>query len=337
MTAPTSQPDFPSEPQSQSNHQRRNGRFRIPVADHPQWRAYLAKRRILEAVIAANAWVEREEWAGQDVLVWRTTRRDGSPGATRRRLLKKLTTKDKRQAKLRWQFAGQKTDEPFYYVGTLEDLKREIARAGGKVYIVEGEFDVWSLHRLGIRNVIGIYGISNIPQDIASLFDEIGVTEFVYFADNDKAGEKGGSNLRTLLHKSGWRGEGDYRKFAGPDIPDKGDANDLLCHHFPDMSQARAALDALPKFSPGIKQKPIKTPSTEIDHDQQGWGAVKDEHYDISKATPLIHQLRNRGDDECRASPSSQQSWRKYSGKYHGRKRGRPRRFNQSLENHSAH
>ena len=86
-------------------------------------------------------------------------------GATRRRLLNASSAQTTRkQAKVRWQYAGQKTDEPFYYVGTLEDLRREIARAGGKVYIVEGEFDVWSLHRLGIRNVIGLYGIRQYPQ-----------------------------------------------------------------------------------------------------------------------------------------------------------------------------
>ena len=191
-----------------------NGTPKGSIEDHPQWSAYLAGRHILEAAIAVDAWVEREEWTGRDVLVWREKRRDGSPGATRRRLLKKLTVKDKRQAKLRWQFAGDKTDEPFHYVGTLDDLKREIARAGGVLYIVEGEFDVWSLHRLGIRNVIGIYDISNIPKDIAAILAELGVTRFVYIADNDRAGEIGGSNLRTLLHESGWSGEGEYRRFA---------------------------------------------------------------------------------------------------------------------------
>ena len=69
------------------------------------------------------------------------------------------------------------------------------------LYIVEGEFDVWSLHRLGIRNVIGIYGISNIPKDIAAIFDELGVAGFIYCVDNDKAGDDGASNLRTLLHR----------------------------------------------------------------------------------------------------------------------------------------
>ena len=51
-------------------------------------------------------------------------------GATRRRLLKKLKIKGKRHTKVRWRVAGEKKDESFYYVGTLDDLKREIARAG---------------------------------------------------------------------------------------------------------------------------------------------------------------------------------------------------------------
>ena len=253
-----------------------NGQVKHRLADHPEWSANLADRHILEAAIAADAWVEREEWTGQDVLVWRVKRRDGSPGATRRRLLKKFKVKGKKHTKVRWQFAGQKTDEPFYYVGTLEDLKREIARAGGKVYIVEGEVDVLSLHTMGIRNVIGIYGISNIPKDIAAIFDELAVTKFTYYADNDASGERGASNLRSLLHESDWTGEGEYRKFAGPGIPDKGDANDLLCHHFPDISAARAALDALPKFSPRIQRRPVQRLSSEIDHDQPGWDAVKE-------------------------------------------------------------
>ena len=221
--------------------------------------------------------MEREDWAGQDVLVWHGTRRNGSPGATRRRLPKQVTINGKTQPKVRWQFGGEKTDEPFHYVGALDESKGAIAADGGNLYIVEGEFDVWSLHTLGIRNVIGIYGISNIPKDIDAIFDELAVTKFTYYADNDASGEWGASNLRTLLpHESGWTGEGEYRKFAGPGIPDKGDANDLLCHHFPDISAARAALDALPKFSPRIQRRPVRKLSTEIDHDQQDWDAVKE-------------------------------------------------------------
>ena len=138
------------------------------------------------------------------------------------------------------------------------------------------ETAAWSLHRLGIHNVIGIYGIHNIPKDIAKIFTEIGVASFVYLADNDYAGDIGASNLRTLLHQSSWKGEGEYRKFAGAGIPEKGDANDLLCRHYPDISVARAALEALPRFQPDLKRRPVRKPVTDIDYDQSGWDAVNE-------------------------------------------------------------
>ena len=215
-------------------------------------------------------------WAGQDVLVWPEKRRAGSAGATRLRLLQPIANNGKFPAKDRLQFAGQKTDEPFHYLGSIDDLKQAVADGGGIVYIVEGEVGVWSMHTMGIRHVIGICGITNIPKDIVSLFDSLGVTGFVYCVDNDKAGERGASSLRTILHESGWPGEGEYRKFEGPGIPDKGDANDLLCHLYPDISQARAALDTLSKFSPSIKERSVHKPPTEIDHDQPGWDTVKE-------------------------------------------------------------
>ena len=161
-------------------------------------------------------------------------------------------------------------------MGSIDDLKHAVADGGGIVYIVEGEVGVWSMHTIGIRHVIGIYGISNIPKDIAATFDEFGATKFVYYADNDKAGEQGASTLRTLLHESGWPGEEEYRKFAGPGIPEKGDANNLLCHHYPGLSAARAALDALPRFQPSIKRKPAPIPAVEMADNGDGLDAVKE-------------------------------------------------------------
>ena len=167
-----------------------------------------------------------------------------------------------------------KTDEPFYYIGTLDDLKRAIKAAGARLYIVEGEVDVWSLRALGIHNVIGTYSATSIPKEIDEIFTELGVLSFVYLADNDDAGEIGASNLRTLLHESVWGGAGEYRKVAGPGIPDKGDANDLLCHHYPDISAARAALDALPPFEPNLKRKQTAKPAAATDDSREGWDAV---------------------------------------------------------------
>ena len=53
----------------------------------------VSQRRILEAAIVAEAWLEHEESSRQEVLVWRARRRDGSPGATRRRQLKPVNVK----------------------------------------------------------------------------------------------------------------------------------------------------------------------------------------------------------------------------------------------------
>ena len=276
MTAPTSQPDYSSETGSQPNHPSLNGRFKSPLADHPEWREYLAMRHIREPAIAAGAWIERDKYAQQDALVWREKRRDGSPGALRRRLLEPVSNNGRKQAKVRWRARGQESDEPFYYAGSLDDLKREIAAAGGLLHILEGEVDVWSLETLDIGNAIGIYGVSNIPKDIASILDEYGVTRLVYYIDNDKAGERGASTMRTLLHNSGWKGGAQYRKVEGPGIAHKGDANDLLCHHHPNLAAARAALDALPEFVPGIKRPPLRKISPTADHDQGRWDAVNE-------------------------------------------------------------
>ena len=178
------------------------------IQDHRQWREYLHSRHVLEPAIAAGAWVERETYSGQDVLVWRENRRDGSAGATRRRLLPSVSSNGKSPPKVKWQIPGQKTDEPFYYSGTWDDLKRHIAAAGGLLYIVEGEVDVWTLQVPGIGNVIGTYSATEIPPDIASILDELGVTKVIYFADNDKSGDAGASKLATLLLQSALEGRG---------------------------------------------------------------------------------------------------------------------------------
>ena len=243
--------------------------------NHPEWSAYLANRHILEQAIAAGAWIERSEYYGQDCLVWREKRRDGRPGARRRRFIDPPVMNGDKIGKSLW-FPYEKTDEPFHYVGTLDELKQAIAEAGGRAYIVEGEIDVWSQHAIDIRNVIGIYGINYIPKDIAGIFDELGITKFVYFADNDTSGEQGASKLRTLLHESDWTGEGEYRQFAGPGIPEKGDANDLLCQYYPDLSAARAALAALPRLEPSIERKPPPKSSTTINYNDQRLDPIKE-------------------------------------------------------------
>ena len=275
MTAPTSQPDNLSESRSQSNHQSRNGRFRTAVADHPQWRDHLDSRHILEAVIEAGIQVERDPKTGQDALVLREKRRDGSPGAVRLRFLPSASSNGK-GPKVIWQPAGAKSDELFYYTVTLAELKRLIAEADGLLYIVEGEVDVWSLIRLLIRNAVGTYSASDIPPDIASILDELGVRKIIYLADNDKAGDDGAAKLAALLLQAGWKGEAEFRKVRGEGIPHKGDANNLLCHHYPDLAAARAALDALPTFLPEIEPEPVPKISIADGYNDPRFDAIKE-------------------------------------------------------------
>ena len=244
-------------------------------ADHPQWREYLQSRHILKPAIAAGAWVEHSGYYGRNCLVWYEKRRDGSGGARRRRFINPPVINGHEMGKSLW-FSGEKTDEPFHYIGPLDELKAAIAGSGGIIYIVEGEIDVWSMHALGLPNTVGIYGIDHIPKDIASILDELGVAKTVYLADNDQAGERGASKLRALLRDAGWKGKEEYRQVKGPGIPAKGDANDLLCHHYPDLAAARAALEALPKFLLEIESKPAPRISVPGGYNDPRFDAIKE-------------------------------------------------------------
>lgn len=146
-------------------------------------------------------------------------------------------------------FSGEKTDEPLHYVGSLDDLRHAIMDDDRAVYIVEGELDVWSMHVADRPNTVGTFCSGNIPTDIAAILDELAVKQVVFFADSDSAGGQAATHLRMLLHEASWRGEVEYREFAGPGIPGKGDANTLFCHYYPDLAAACAALHAFPALN----------------------------------------------------------------------------------------
>ena len=171
------------------------------IQEHPQWREYLDSRHILEPTIAAGAWVEHENHTGQDVLVWREKRRDGSAGATRRRLLQLVSNNGMQPPKVRWQSAGQKTDEPFHYLGSIHELKQAIADAGCQLNIVEGEFDVWSMNALGSPTQSASMASTTSRRtslqswtNLASLGSHILLTRM-------QQAKRAPPNLRTLLHQ----------------------------------------------------------------------------------------------------------------------------------------
>ena len=95
-------------------------------------------------------------------------------------------------------------------------------------------------------------------------------------ADNDKAGDDGALKLATLLLQSRWKSETEFRKVTGSSILEKGDANDLLCHHYSDLAAARAALDALPAFLPQIEREPAPNTSLPDGRNDPRWDAIKE-------------------------------------------------------------
>ena len=85
-------------------------------------RENLSSRHILEPAIAAGAWIECSDYYERNCLVWHEKRRDGSRGARRRRFIDPPVIEGRQYGKTIW-FDGEKTDEPFHYVGTLDELK----------------------------------------------------------------------------------------------------------------------------------------------------------------------------------------------------------------------
>ena len=57
-----------------------------------------------------------------------------------------------------------------------------------EIILVEGIFDVWAYHRIGIDNVVAVYG-SSITKEQKALILKLGV-DIVTSFDNDNAGNK---------------------------------------------------------------------------------------------------------------------------------------------------
>ncbi len=109
------------------------------------WRRNLSGRHVLNAALAAGAFVDRSE------LVWHEKLPDGSTGAQKRRVMTGAP-------KSRWRYKDEKTTEVAHYVQALPELMNDIIAAGGKVFLPEGEIDCWSLYPAR-PNVIGSYGV----------------------------------------------------------------------------------------------------------------------------------------------------------------------------------
>lgn len=65
----------------------------------------------------------------------------------------------------------------------------DVVKSTGTIYIVEGQADVWRFWEAGIKNVVGLFGVS-ASNEQQILLEKSGATNIVLFLDPDEAGEK---------------------------------------------------------------------------------------------------------------------------------------------------
>ncbi len=80
-------------------------------------------------------------------------------------------------------------------------LARQAARKAGRMVVVEGYFDVLSLHQNGVENVVASCGTSLTPQQVSVLARH--VREIVINYDPDAAGQKAAKRSIELLLEQG--------------------------------------------------------------------------------------------------------------------------------------
>lgn len=147
------------------------------------------------------------------------------------------------------------------------DLLDAITAAGGVLIVANGEPGVLTFHAAGIRNVLCIFGESNLPDGVAELFKSWGVTRVEYYPDLDapvamKTGEiKAPAGLRAArrwndaLTAVGITFNAYDLSIHG--LPTKGDTNDLWQAVAFDQDAFSAALAACPlAVLPVIETKP---------------------------------------------------------------------------------
>lgn len=78
-----------------------------------------------------------------------------------------------------------------------------IAASGGAVHLTAGEPDLLTLVSAGIRNATSFFGEQNIPDNLVSVFRQIGVKRVVYYPDNDETGWDAAQTLYDLLQPTG--------------------------------------------------------------------------------------------------------------------------------------
>jgi len=106
------------------------------------------------------------------------------------------------------------------------NLAAEIARAGGVLFLAEGEPDVWALHEGGIRNATAtMLGAATLPAWLVEELQRLGVQRVIVYPDRDSAGGLFAAKIKQALAET-------RIAFEARALPDalgaKSDINDLL-------------------------------------------------------------------------------------------------------------
>jgi hypothetical protein len=98
----------------------------------------------------------------------------------------------------------------------------EAAKAGGTVYVVEGEKDVLNLERIGLTATTNPGGAGKWRREYSEYFK--GVALAVILCDNDEPGRKHGADVARSVRTAGVP----VSVVTLPDLPEKGDVSDWL-------------------------------------------------------------------------------------------------------------
>jgi hypothetical protein len=105
------------------------------------------------------------------------------------------------QPKYRW--VPGKPENARYYHCRLDALKAAVAAAGGRLWLVGGEPDVWALHSAGLPNALCWFdGAKSIPKTLVDDLLDLGVREMRYAPDRDKTGRDAARRLSDHLDGS---------------------------------------------------------------------------------------------------------------------------------------
>lgn len=88
-----------------------------------------------------------------------------------------------------------------------------------EIILVEGFFDVWAYHRIGIDNVVSIYG-SSLKKEQEKLILQMGIDTVILSFDNDDAGIKCTNDVIDRF-----RNKCEVKKISLPDGCDPADMN----------------------------------------------------------------------------------------------------------------